>query len=175
MSRTNPEIMSRNPNMMISEFVQMFYDESAKKLFMPLREVKNRSSMTNLTPTESALYAHLTDTLCYFLRQHAYRTKTFLQVNELNASVAQLFRSPEKYLKLTALKYFRTCVAMSDPWHWQQMVLNRTMEPILDMMLESMPRDNLLNSAGLDLFEFVRRVSQSTFLSFMTTIRLTLC
>jgi protein phosphatase-4 regulatory subunit 3 len=159
MARTNPEIMSRNPNMMVNEYVQMFYDESCKKMFAPLRDVKTRASMNNLTSTESALLAHLAESLCYFLRQHSYRTKTFLQVNELNASVAYLFKSPEKFLKLTALKYFRTCIAMSDPWHWQQMINIRVMEPILDMMAESMPRDNLLNSACLDLFEFIRRVS----------------
>jgi protein phosphatase-4 regulatory subunit 3 len=115
--------------------------------------------VADLTPPENALYAHLVETLMYFLRQHAFRTKTFLQVNELNARVAQLFKSPEKYLQLTALKYFRTCLAMNDPWHHQQMIEIRVMEPILHILVESMPRDNLLNSACLDFFEFLRRVS----------------
>jgi len=181
MSRTNPDLMAkiRHPSMMIngvSEFVQSFYNESARKLFKPLRDLATRSSskfydkpqgveanflsVEELSISEAALYSHLTETLCFFLRQHAFRTKNFLQINELNARVAQLFRCPEKFLQLTALKYFRTCLAMTDPWHQQQLVQCGALEPVLDILLATMPKDNLLNSACLDFFEFIRRVSR---------------
>ena len=37
------------------------------------------------------------------------------------------------------------------------MVQDKLFEPILDMLIESMPRDNLLNSACLEFFDFVKR------------------
>lgn len=157
MSRSNPDY-AQNPKFSVAEMVQKFYDDSANKLFAPLTKIRSRESMSNLTSTEASLYAHLVESLTYFLRQHSHRTKTFLQANKLNTSVAQLFKCPEKFLQLAALKYFRSCIAMNDQWHWQQMINNRIMEPILDTMLETMPKDNLMNSACLDLFEFVRRV-----------------
>lgn len=38
------------------------------------------------------------------------------------------------------------------------MIKNNLFEPILNVVLETMPRDNLLNSACLEFFEFIRRV-----------------
>jgi protein phosphatase-4 regulatory subunit 3 len=39
------------------------------------------------------------------------------------------------------------------------MVKYKLFEPILNLLIETMPRDNLLNSACLEFFEFIRRVS----------------
>lgn len=64
---------------------------------------------------------------------------------------------PEKHLKLTALKYFRTCIGLHDEFHNRQIIQNRLFDPILNIVYETMPRDNLLNSACLELFEFVKR------------------
>lgn len=38
------------------------------------------------------------------------------------------------------------------------MVKNKLFEPILNIVIETMPRDNLLNSACLEFFEFIKRV-----------------
>ena len=40
---------------------------------------------------------------------------------------------------------------------------NRLFEPILDIVYETMPRDNLLNSACLELFEFIKRENMKAF------------
>lgn len=37
------------------------------------------------------------------------------------------------------------------------MILNKLFEPILNIVYETMPRDNLLNSACLELFEYIKR------------------
>jgi protein phosphatase-4 regulatory subunit 3 len=112
----------------------------------------------NLTIAEGQLYSHLVEVLCFFVRQHAFRTKFFLLSDGLALRVAQLFSCPEKYLKLAALKYFRTCISLHDPFHYRQIMQNGLIEPILDILLQYMPKDNLLNSACLDFFEHIRRV-----------------
>jgi len=71
--------------------------------------------------------------------------------------VAQLMGCPEKHLKLTALKYFRTVLGFHDETHNRQIIQHELFEPILKILYETMPRDNLLNSACLELFEFIRR------------------
>ncbi|KAG9564586.1 DUF625-domain-containing protein, partial [Aureobasidium melanogenum] len=62
-----------------------------------------------------------------------------------------------KHLKLTALKWFRTCVALNDEHHNRDMITKGVFDPILDIVYQTMPRDNLLNSACLELFEFIKR------------------
>lgn len=111
-----------------------------------------------LSIAEVSLYSHLVETLCFFVRQHQFRGKYFLLAENLPSRVAQLLESPEKHLKLTALKFFRVCVGLQDEFYIRHMVKNKLFEPILNIVIETMPRDNLLNSACLEFFEFIKRV-----------------
>ncbi|KAL8936239.1 MAG: hypothetical protein Q9216_005038 [Gyalolechia sp. 2 TL-2023] len=88
-------------NPQIDSFIQNFYDNSANKLFKPLKDLEKRQS--------------------------------------------------------PALKFFRTCIGLQDEYYIQQMTRNFLFEPILNIVYDTMPRDNLLNSVCLELFEFVKR------------------
>jgi protein phosphatase-4 regulatory subunit 3 len=55
------------------------------------------------------------------------------------------------------LKFFRNLVGLQDEFYNQQMMQEHLFEPILNVVYETMPRDNLLNSACLELFDFIRR------------------
>ncbi|KAL1625582.1 Platinum sensitivity protein [Neofusicoccum ribis] len=162
LGRANSEFLAKVRNGTTSapqteSFIQNFYEESSKKLFEPLKDLEGRDSMENLTIQEVSLYSHLVEVLCFFIRQHSFRSKYFVLSEGLACRVAQLMACPEKHLKLTALKYFRTCIGLHDEFHNRQIISNRLFDPILNIVFETMPRDNLLNSACLELFEFVKR------------------
>lgn len=110
----------------------------------------------------------------FLIRQHLFRSKYFVLTEKLAARIAQLLSCPQKHLKLSksssrvryaawtnsslaALKFFRTCIGLQDEFYHQQIILNNLFEPILNVVYDTMPRDNLLNSACLELFEFVKR------------------
>ncbi|KAI9884364.1 MAG: hypothetical protein M1823_003841 [Watsoniomyces obsoletus] len=138
-------------------FIQHFYDQSARKLFQPLIDLQHRPSVTNLTPNEVALYVHLVELLNAFVRQHLFRSKYFILETHLASRVAQLLACPEKHLKLTALKFFRACIGMQDEFYNRRLMQNHLIAPILEVLFETMPRNNLLNSACLELFEYIKR------------------
>lgn len=50
---------------------------------------------------EVSLYAHLVEVLCFFIRQHSFRSKYFILSEGLAMRVAQLMACPEKHLKLS--------------------------------------------------------------------------
>jgi protein phosphatase-4 regulatory subunit 3 len=50
-------------------------------------------------------------------------------------------------------------VNLQDEFYNQQMMQEHLFEPILNVVYETMPRDNLLNSACLELFDYIRRES----------------
>lgn len=52
---------------------------------------------------------------------------------------------------------------LKDDKYIQHITQNRLFEPILDIVYETMPRDNLLNSACLELFEFIKRENMKSF------------
>ena len=56
-----------------------------------------------------------------------------------------------------ALKFFRTCIGLQDEFYNRQITQSLLFEPILQIVYDTMPRDNLLNSACLELFEFIKR------------------
>jgi protein phosphatase-4 regulatory subunit 3 len=139
------------------QFAQDHFDRSCKKLFVPLKLLENRSSLQDFTYQEVSLHSHLVEILTFFIRQHSLRSRHFVLSENLTPRVAQLLNVPQKPLKLTALKFFRTCVSLQDQFYANQITQNNTFDLILDIVVETMPRDNLLNSACLDLFEFIKR------------------
>ena len=82
-------------------FIQDFYDNGAKKLFQPLKDLEKRESVKNLTFNEVSLYCHLVDILMYFVRQHLYRSKFFIAQEAMTARVGQLLGSSQKHMKLS--------------------------------------------------------------------------
>lgn len=140
-------------------FINNFYDDGAKRLFQPLKDLEGRTSMTNLTVQETSLFTHLIEVLCYFVRQHQYQAKMYVLQQNLHSRIAQLLLCPQKHMKLMALKWFRTCIGLQDEYHNRQLTNNRLFEPILNIVYETMPRDNLLNSCCLELFEYIKRES----------------
>jgi len=71
--------------------------------------------------------------------------------------VARLVAAPQKHLKLIAIKYFKAVITINDEHHNRQLVRDNLFEPILNILIETLPRDNLLNSACLELFEIIRK------------------
>ncbi|KAK6532849.1 Platinum sensitivity protein [Arthrobotrys megalospora] len=137
-------------------FFTSFYDKSAKKLFKPLSDLEGRT-ITALSPYESALYTHLLELLCFFVRHHLFRNKYFILSENIAPRVAQLLTASEKFVQLAALKFFRACVQLNDEFYNRQLIKNKLLEPILNIVIETMPKDNLLNSACLEFFEFIKR------------------
>ena len=144
------------------QFAQEHFDRSCKKLFLPLCQLENRDSLQSFTYQEVSLHSHLVEILTFFVRQHSLRSRDFVLRNRLPPRVAQLLTAPQKPLKLTALKFFRTCVSLQDQFYTQEIVKGNAFELILNIVIETMPRDNLLNSACLELFEFVYREKITT-------------
>jgi protein phosphatase-4 regulatory subunit 3 len=138
-------------------FISNFYEDSAKRLFQPLKDLEHRPHMNGLSVQETSLYTHLVEVLCFFVRQHTYKSKLFILAENLHSRVAQLLACPQKYMKLMALKWFRVCIGLQDEFHNRQLIQHRLFEPILNIVYETMPRDNLLNSACIELFEYIKR------------------
>jgi protein phosphatase-4 regulatory subunit 3 len=154
-------------------FLVNFYEESAKRLFKPLVDLKDRKSM-DFTVQEVSLFVHLIEILCFFIRQHQHRSKYFVLAENLGQRISQLLKCPEKHLKLSrfkiprkcvplltthvaALKFFRSLICLQDEFYNQQMMQEHLFEPILNILEETSHRDNLLNSACLEFFDFIRR------------------
>ncbi|RAH61510.1 DUF625-domain-containing protein [Aspergillus piperis CBS 112811] len=157
MGRAGPENYNKpRPNILSDAFVQNHFDESARRLFWPLKRLEHNDHLRNLSFQDVALYSHLVDILTFFVRQHLYRSRNVIQNESLAPRIAQLLTVPHKHLKLTALRFFRALTSLQDTFYQALMTHNNIFGLILDIVYETMPRDNLLNSACLELFEAIR-------------------
>jgi len=106
LGRTNGDFLAKIRNNAASApqtdtFIENFYTDSAKKLFQPLKDLEFRQDFRYLTVHEASLFEHLVGILCFFIRQHAYRSKFFILSEGLHGRIAQLMSCPQKHLKLS--------------------------------------------------------------------------
>lgn len=141
------------------EATKRLYEQSWRRLFAPLEALPLDASKGTLPMHQIALCGSLLDMLSHFVKQYASKGRQFELSEKLTPRISKLLLRPEKHLKLAVLKYFRVIVSLHDQSHYRLFVQDRLFEPILDVLFDTMPRDNLLNSICLELFEFVKRVS----------------
>lgn len=122
MSRVGADFLSklRPQNPLPDTFVQNHFDESARRLFLPLKQLEARRTsksgspfarntgtddesypVNDLTFQDVSLYSHLVDILTFFVRQHLFRSRNFMHAESLAPRVAQLLTVPQKHLKLS--------------------------------------------------------------------------
>ncbi|TQN72464.1 hypothetical protein CSHISOI_03014 [Colletotrichum shisoi] len=157
-AKANGEFSGRRPqaaeNPQHELFLSQFYSTSAQRLFRPLIDLQGRTDMT-FPVQQASMFTYLIEILCFFIRQHVNRSKFFVLHQDLLRRIAQLFACPEKYLRLVAIRFFRNLAGMQDNFYDKHMMEHGILEPLLDMVFRSMPRDNLLSSACVEFFGFI--------------------
>ncbi|KAI0396210.1 DUF625-domain-containing protein [Xylariaceae sp. FL0594] len=146
----------QGPEPQHDNFLRIFYEDSAVRLFQPLIALQHRTTM-EFTVGEAMAFSYLVEILCYYVRQHNHRSKFFVMTNNIVLGVTQLLQSPEKFLKLVAVRLLRQLVGTQDEFYIKHLIEKRAIEPVLDLLIQTLPRDNLISSACLDLFEHVRK------------------
>ena len=68
-----------------------------------------------------------------------------------------------------ALKFFRSCLGIGkeDENYLRQVTQSHLLQPILNVVYETMPRDNLLNSVCLEFFEYIKRENVKPIIIFL--------
>ncbi|KAI1176624.1 DUF625-domain-containing protein [Nemania sp. FL0916] len=148
--------IAQGPDPQQDNFLALFYDKSAVKLFQPLIALQDRTTM-EFTTFEASTFSYLVEILCFFIRQHQHRSKFFVMNHNIVPRITQLLQSPEKFLKLVAVRFLRQLVGSQDDFYIKHLCEKRVIEPVLDLLIKTMPRDNLISSACLELFEHIKK------------------
>ncbi|CCG81982.1 Putative uncharacterized protein [Taphrina deformans PYCC 5710] len=138
------------------KFLELFYSRDINTLMAPLLET-DFARLKTITFEQTALFTHLCDLLCFFIRAHTFRSKFFILSQGISVAISRIFLTNERHLQLAALRYFRVCIGMNDEFYNRHLIKNNLFEPVVDLLLLCSHRDNLLNSAILEFFETIRR------------------
>ncbi|TPX56528.1 hypothetical protein PhCBS80983_g04494 [Powellomyces hirtus] len=148
----------------VDDFLQLVYDKWAAKLVTPILNFDVTESADSGPPDANGLTAqdraalcnHICDLLCFMIKQHGHRIKYLLLTTPIISKVAALLKAKQNYLRLSALRVLRVCIGMREEWYTTQVLLKMDItKHVMNLFIDVKSKYNLLNSACLELFEFL--------------------
>ncbi|KAJ2148053.1 Platinum sensitivity protein [Coemansia sp. RSA 564] len=147
------------------DFLAMFYDNQARGLIAPLASI-TAADVSRLTASSihTGMLNFLCDVLTNMVKYHGQRAKKLVQSSGVIKGVSLLLASKHNHLKLSALRFIRVCVGMQDDVYVKYLISQNVVGVIVNLLLEMLPRDNLVASACRELLAFVANYRQSSLL-----------
>ncbi|KAL4852743.1 Serine/threonine-protein phosphatase 4 regulatory subunit 3 [Chlorella vulgaris] len=137
------------------KFVELFYDQHISQLLAALVQAGDAPYSPGApAPNTVGL---VVDLLCYCTVSHSYRIKYYILRNNVVEKVLKLLRRKERWLVVAAIRFLRAAVQMKDEFYNRYLVKNHLLGPVVAAFLANGSRYNLLNSACLELFDFIRK------------------
>ena len=129
-----------------NEFLELFY----QKCF------PNISGMIVLETNSNTLVL-ISDLLCFCIHVHSIWIKYSIMRSKLLSKVCALLYHKQKVVVLAALRILRICIGLRDGFYITQIVEGDLLGPVVDIFIRNGDQYNMLNSAIIELFEFVKR------------------
>ncbi|KAK3188784.1 hypothetical protein Dsin_028345 [Dipteronia sinensis] len=107
--------------------------------------------------TKPEILSNICELLCFCVLHHPYRIKCNFLLNNVMDKVLLLTQRREKYLVVATVRFVRTILSRHDEHLINHIVKNNLLKPIVDVFVANGNRYNLLNSAVLELFEYIRK------------------
>ncbi|KAK3008164.1 hypothetical protein RJ639_013976 [Escallonia herrerae] len=124
-------------------------------------------SNANQTSAKPEILLNICDLLCFCVLHHPYRIKCNFLLNNALDKVLFLTRRREKYLVVAAVRFVRTLISRNDEHLMNHIVRNNILKPIVDAFVGNGSRYNLLNSAVLELFEYIHKENLKILLKYL--------
>ncbi|XP_050543788.1 serine/threonine-protein phosphatase 4 regulatory subunit 3A isoform X2 [Daktulosphaira vitifoliae] len=139
-----------------TDFLNYFYKNSVHVLIAPLLANTVDGEPARDDYQNAQLLAHILELLTFCVEHHSYHIKTCILNKDLLKRVLVLMKSAHKFLVLGALRFMRKIVALKDEFYNRYIVKGCLFGPVIDCLLENNGRYNLLDSAIIELFEFIK-------------------
>ncbi|XP_043709289.1 serine/threonine-protein phosphatase 4 regulatory subunit 3-like isoform X3 [Telopea speciosissima] len=117
--------------------------------------------------TKPEILLNICELLCFCVLHHPYRIKCNFLVNNVIEKVLFLTRGRERYLVVAAVRFLRTIISRNDDHLLRHIVKNNLLKPIVEAFVANGNRYNLLNSAVLELFEYIRKENLKTLITYV--------
>lgn len=121
----------------------------------------------NQITTKPEILSNICELLCFCVLHHPYRIKCNFLLNNVIDKVLFLTRRREKYLVVAAVRFVRTILSRHDEHLINHVIKNNLLKPVVDVFVANGNRYNLLNSAVLELFEYIRRDNLKPLLKYL--------
>uniref|UniRef100_A0A8B9HQT6 Protein phosphatase 4 regulatory subunit 3C n=1 Tax=Astyanax mexicanus TaxID=7994 RepID=A0A8B9HQT6_ASTMX len=151
-----------------TEFLSFFYKYCMHVLTAPLlaNTAEERKDLpeetTKVNPVcpdnfqTAQLLALILELLTFCVEHHTYHIKNYIMNKDLLRRVLVLMNSKHTFLALCALRFMRRIIGLKDEYYNRYIIKGNLFEPVINALLDNGTRYNLLNSAIIELFEFIK-------------------
>uniref|UniRef100_A0A5F9DWA5 Protein phosphatase 4 regulatory subunit 3B n=1 Tax=Oryctolagus cuniculus TaxID=9986 RepID=A0A5F9DWA5_RABIT len=153
-----------------SEFLNFFYNHCMHVLTAPLltNTSEDKCEKDNIVGPNrnnticpdnyqtAQLLALILELLTFCVEHHTYHIKNYIMNKDLLRRVLVLMNSKHTFLALCALRFMRRIIGLKDEFYNRYITKGNLFEPVINALLDNGTRYNLLNSAVIELFEFIR-------------------
>ncbi|QCE13337.1 Armadillo-type fold [Vigna unguiculata] len=153
--------------------IDIFYEKHLSQLIdvitasCPTENVHVNSQIKCQSGTKPEILSNICELLCFCVQHHPYRIKCNFLLNKVTDKILLLSRRREKYLVVGAVRFVRAILSRHDEHLINHFVRSDLLKPIVDAFVANGNRYNLLNSAVLELFEYIRKENMKLLLKYI--------
>ncbi|NXU35328.1 P4R3B phosphatase, partial [Drymodes brunneopygia] len=171
------KMLARASHLEVFEFLDVFYNRYIHVLTAPLLDDTSEewyeigNDNFNFFPFEgpyiliflvdnyqtAEILASALELLSFCVKRHKYHMKIYIIKKDLLRRILVLMKSNHKFLALSALRFMRRIIGLKDQLYNRYITLGKLFEPVVNAVLDNKNRSNMLQSALLELFEFIRK------------------
>ncbi|KAL2768879.1 protein PPP4R3C [Daubentonia madagascariensis] len=166
----DPDTMLATPNKCErSEFLNFFYKRCMHKFITPLLATTSEdkceetnivgSNINKISPNNyqtAQLLSLILELLTFCVQHHTYYIKNYILSKDLLRRVLILMNSKHTFLILCALRFMRRMIGLKDELYNRYIIKGNLFKPVVTALLDNGSRYNMLNSAIIELFEYIR-------------------
>lgn len=140
-----------------TDFLGFFYKHSMHVLTAPLfaNTVDDEPSVDDYKTAQ--LLSLILELLTFCIEHHTYHIKNYVLSKDLLRRVLVLLKSRHSFLALGGLRMLRKTIGMKDEFYHRYFVRGDLFKPVVSAFQTNGSKYNLLNSAMIELFEFIRQ------------------
>lgn len=144
-----------------SDFLKYFYKYSIGTLIAPLLTNTIGDKPAREDNRTVQLLGLILELLSFCVEHHTYHIKTCIFTKDLLRRILVLMKSRHTFLVLCALRFMRKIIALKDEFYNRYIIKGNLFAPVFDAFVRNNGRYNLLDSAILEMFEFIKLVKQN--------------
>jgi len=139
-----------------TDFLNHFYKHCMHVFIAPLLSNTVHESPEKSDSCTVQVLGLILELLSFFVEHHTYHIKNYILHKDLLRRILILIKSRHTFLKLCALRFMRKIIALKDEFYNRYIIKGNLFCPVIDALVSNYDRYNLLNSAILEMFEFIK-------------------
>lgn len=139
-----------------TDFLNYFYKHSIHILIEPLLQNTMNGVLGRDDYRTVQLLGLILELLSFCVEHHTFHIKNCILNKDLLRCILVLMKSSHTFLVLCALRFMRKIIALKDDFYNRYIIKGNLFAPVIDAFIRNNGRYNLLDSAILEMFEFIK-------------------